>query len=248
MKHDRSKYMPDVGKVLQETDPATFDERQRKALEKVREAGLIERLTPEPAARVSAPSPWAAKGDSADGASAEIDKAALPSAMGPVATRAEEPQVTTVAKPKTAVRRWPVSWKVMAGGALLTVAALGMLVGMIVMHVKEPADKAPAMPSATAMPSTTAMEEAVPNAWAIPSAEATASVTAMPSATAVPRVKLQGKPRAVSDDPYDAAVPIAPVTATPAVTPAPIVTAAPLVTTPPAASAAAPFLLRKRDP
>jgi hypothetical protein len=245
MTHERPKYMPDVAKVLRDNQPAAFAERERNALAKLREEGLIERFTPEPTARVSAPSPWAAKDG---GAGAEIDKAALPSAMGPVATRAEEPQVTTVAKPETAMRRWPVSWKVMAGGALLTVAALGMLVGMIVMHVKEPADKAPAMPSATAMPSTTAMEEAVPNAWAIPSAEATASVTAMPSATAVPRVKLQGKPRAVSDDPYDAAVPIAPVTATPAVTPAPIVTAAPLVTTPPAASAAAPFLLRKRDP
>jgi hypothetical protein len=245
MTHERPKYMPDVAKVLRDNQPAAFAERERNALAKLREEGLIERFTPEPTARVSAPSPWAK--DSADGAGAKIDKAALPSANAPVAP-AEEPQVTTVAKPKTAVRRWPVSWKVMAGGALLTVAALGMLVGMIVMHVKEPADKAPAMPSATAMPSTTAMEEAVPNAWAIPSAEATASVTAMRNATAVPRVKLQGKPRAVSDDPYDAAVPIAPVTATPAVTPAPIVTAAPLVTTPPAASAAAPFLLRKRDP
>ena len=81
MKNDRPKYMPDVAKVLRENEPTAFAERERNALAKLREEGIIERFTPAPGARVSAPSPWAK--DGADGAGAAIDKAELPSAMAP---------------------------------------------------------------------------------------------------------------------------------------------------------------------
>jgi hypothetical protein len=119
MKNDRPKYMPDVAKILRENEPAAFEARQRKALAKVYEAGLIERLTPEPVARPSGPSPWAKEGA---GAGAEIDAAALPSAMMPAASLApaEERPVTKAARPVVWV--WPATWKLVAGCALLAVA------------------------------------------------------------------------------------------------------------------------------
>jgi hypothetical protein len=119
MKDDRQKYMPDVEKVLREHDPATFDERQRKALTRAYQAGLIDRLTPQPDGRVSAPSPWATAG--AEAAAGEIDKAALPSAMAPDATApVEERPVTKRVGPVEAMkRRWPQSWKLVLGFALV---------------------------------------------------------------------------------------------------------------------------------
>src|ERR1700679_4029736 len=131
MKNDRPKYMPDVEKVLKDCDPATFDVRQRKALAKVRAAGLIERLTPAPAPKGSATSPGAK-----DGASVELDAAALPSAMGP----AEERPVTKPARPPVE-RKWPEGWVVVGGclAFMLTVA----LIAAVVMNgrAKESADK-----------------------------------------------------------------------------------------------------------
>jgi hypothetical protein len=118
MNNDRPKYVPDVAKVLRDNEPAAFDERERQALTKLRQEGLIDRLTPEPASRVSAPSPWGKKG-----ASAEIDAAALPSAMMPAA------DVQPVTKPVAArgeKRRWPGTW-IVVGGAIAFMLAVGLV-------------------------------------------------------------------------------------------------------------------------
>src|SRR5262245_25022036 len=101
MKDDLNKYDPDVRKVLAESTPERIKERWRKAVEKLVDAGLIDRVTPPPEGhpeaeppegatpgadtRASAPSPWAA------GAGSEIDKGELPSAMAPAAPPEERP-------------------------------------------------------------------------------------------------------------------------------------------------------------
>jgi hypothetical protein len=51
MKHDMRKFIPDVSRILRETHPDAVRERRRKALEGLREAGLIDRLTPTPVPR-----------------------------------------------------------------------------------------------------------------------------------------------------------------------------------------------------
>src|SRR6185295_2402622 len=99
MKDDLSKYMPDVGKVIEESRPELVKARRRKAVEKLVDAGLIDRATPAPAAvpapaaRTSAPSPWAKDGGA--GARIDFDREALPSAAAPAAVApAEERPVT----------------------------------------------------------------------------------------------------------------------------------------------------------
>jgi len=183
MKNDRPKYMPDVAKVLRENEPTAFAERERNALAKLREEGIIERFTPAPGARVSAPSPWAK-----EGAGAEIDKTELPSAMAPVATGAEEQPVTKAAASELA-KAWKPSWKVVAGLASFVVTVALVSVIVLVGQMRDAARKAPAMPSATAT------EEVVPNAMAIPRPVATA---AEPDAGAVPSpVPSSPRPRLV---------------------------------------------------
>jgi hypothetical protein len=125
--------MPDVAKVIQNCDPAALEERQRKALAKVYEAGLIERLTPEPTPSPgshddaeppsAAPSPWVVS-DTA----AELDKTALPSALAPSAV-VDEP-VTKAASPEMPRRRWPATWIVVLGciGFMLAVGLLTVIV------------------------------------------------------------------------------------------------------------------------
>jgi hypothetical protein len=217
--------MPDVGKVLKDYDPATFDERQRKALAKVREAGLIDRLTPEPAGRVSAPSPWAK--DAAE-AEAGLDGAALPSAMAPAAPAEERPVTKRAAPPEGARRRWPATWIVVLGciGFMLAVG----LMSVVVMMGRSTDPKGQAgpgesaavatAPSAPAAVSASAVQAAAPSVTGVPSATATANATATARGTPAPLVKPPGRRQTASDDPYDAAAPIAPATA-PAATAAP---------------------------
>jgi hypothetical protein len=214
MKNERPRYMPDAAQVLKDCDPTTFDERQGKALERVRDAGLLERLTPEPAGRVSAPSPWAKDGGGADG----VDKAALPSARVPAAasTPAEERPVTKAAAPVKPARRWPVSWIVVMG--CIGVGLTAMLTAVLVMlgRTTEPKASAPtesamatvdAVPSATVIPRTAATAKAP----ALPVAPSTPSATTIPAPSAPPR-KLPSKVHAPPEEPH-AAVPPAPVKA-----------------------------------
>jgi hypothetical protein len=220
MKRDLSKYMPDVEKVLAECDPATFDERQRKALAKAHEAGLIDRLTPEPLhvpepqpqrepepqpkpdaqhmARVSAPSPWA-KG----GTGATIDAAALPSATAPKA-EADAAPVAAPVKQQTPAKFAPKHVALaVAGGLMVAAAAIGM--PMLMERRVQP--QAEVM-TAAAPAGAGAATGAPPSAATAPSAGVTAapSASATASAAAAPP-RPHGKPRATSDDPYDAAPP-----------------------------------------
>ena len=124
MKHDLRNYVPDVAKVLEESRPEALKERERTASVKLREAGLVERGTPEPAARTSASSPWSK--DDAGG----LDKAALPSAMTPatddpapyeVSEAAEERGATRLQEPVRGRRR---TRALLLGLALLAVTTL----------------------------------------------------------------------------------------------------------------------------
>ena len=99
----REKYMPDVAKILKDYDPATFDERQRKALRRAWAAGLLDRLTPEPTPRT--PRPRANGGEGA----AELDKGALD--KGPVTPPEERPMKTRLeATPRRGRRRGSSCW------------------------------------------------------------------------------------------------------------------------------------------
>jgi hypothetical protein len=223
MKNDRPKYMPDVAKILRDNEPAAFEARQRKALAKVYAAGLIDRLTPEPVARVSAPSPWA-KDEASAGA--EIDAGALPSATMPAA---EERPVTKAAE--RTVRTWPATWKLIAGCALLAVAmpVLVLMAG----RSKEPNGQAAGTGSAmpAVVPSVAATEVPALNGVAIPSAtaDAPASVTATPQTTAVPAPGLPRKQTRRPPDPKQEPTDPAPPPSA-AVAPAP--STVPSVTTP----------------
>jgi hypothetical protein len=184
MKDDLSKYMPDVGKVLEESRPERIKARRRKAVEKLVDAGLIERETPPPAveARVSAPSPWAKDGE---GASAEIDKEELPSAMAPAAAPpAEERPVTKAAKPEAARQSLRASWRVVLACVGLLLAVMLTAVLVMVGRMKEAVSKAATTVAETAKPGTmaTTPDDGVPSGAALPSP--TAEATAMPAATA----------------------------------------------------------------
>jgi hypothetical protein len=214
----KPKYEPDMESIQRGIDPR----RAKRDLDNARES--LQRPTPpmffqkvpgEAAAkeseepRGSAPSPWAAEGD---GAGAEIDKAALPSALMPAAAGAEEPPVTTrtaAAELEPAPKR---PWKVVLGlvAFVVTVALVSVIV--LVGQMRDAARKAAAasatsmtaVPSATAVPSVTATEEAVmPSATAAVVPSATARV--MPSA--VPPRRPPIKPRQQQDAPHDAAPP-----------------------------------------
>jgi cytoskeletal protein RodZ len=194
----RGRNKPDVDRILEEYDPATFEQRQRKALAKVHEAGLIERLTPEPAGRPGARA----------------------SAMGPAAP-AEERPVTKPARP-AARRRWPATWVVVLGcvGVMLT----AMLAAVLVMtaRAREAADKAAAMLSAAARApavTTAPIATVAPTATVAPLAAAP-STAALPPPSAQPRRSLPVKPHEPQEAP-SAAVPAPqpPPTAEPAATP-----------------------------
>jgi hypothetical protein len=257
MDHKRPKYMPDVQKVLRDCEPEVLEARTRKAIQKVYEAGLIDRLTPEPAPdrarRESAPSPWAK--DGSDASAGGIDKEALPSAMVPAPSPpAEERPVTKRVGPVEAMqRRWPQSWKLVGAAGLVAVMAAPVTLAVLAWRTREPVAKVAAASAApavvTEVPSVTGMT--LPRPTTMPSAEPAPSVTAAASATVAPILKPQGKPQATTANPHDAATPIAPPTAAPVVTVAPVVTADPAVTLAATASAAAPSvlpLLRKREP
>lgn len=220
MKDDTDKYKPDVAKVLEEMDPARVLERRRQTLAKF--YGGENAREAEPAeARVSAPSPWG-KG----GASAEVNKAALPSAMMPAT---DVPPMTTPVGTRQARRRWPASWKVAGGLALVVAATFGLMVGVMAGRAKE-RTKAAETASAGVVPSVTAT---VPTASAIPVRSATALPTAPPApALSVPppssatmhapdRPHLVPKPFKAADEPHtDSAVkPLPAVTSTPSVAP-----------------------------
>jgi hypothetical protein len=98
MKHDLRNYVPDVAKVLEESGPEALKERERTASVKLREAGLVERGTPEPAARTSASSPWSKDGTGG------LDKAALPSAMTPATDDPAPYEVSEAAEERGATR------------------------------------------------------------------------------------------------------------------------------------------------
>lgn len=215
MKDDTDKYKPDVARVLQEMDPARVLERRRETLAKF--YGSEKEAEAEPAEmRVSAPSPW-----SKGGAGAEVDKAALPSAMMPAA---DVPPMTTPVETRRAKRRWSESWRVVGGLALVAAVGVGLAVGVIAGRAKERAKVAEAMSAAVG---TSAV--VVPSAAAVPSAPATAipalSATPVPSATAVSTSsaphKQTGKPpiklREPHGDPPSAPAP----TATPVEPPPP---------------------------
>jgi hypothetical protein len=198
MTHARGRNKPDIDRILEEYDPATFEQRQRKALAKVQEAGLIERLTPEPTGRPSARA----------------------SAMGPAAP-AEERPVTKPARP-AAKRRWPATWIVVLGclGVMLTAMLAAVLV--VTARAREAADKAAAMMSAAArVPAVTT----APLATAA-TAQPSAPVAAVPSAASIhppsaqPRRLLPVKPHEPQEAP-SAAVPTPPPppTAEPTATP-----------------------------
>jgi hypothetical protein len=235
MKEDLSRFELDVGKVVEETTPELVKERRRKAVQKLVDAGMIERETPPPAAdaavRVSAASPWAK-----DGVSAEIDAAELPSALMPAAAPAEERPVTKAARQAVkAGWHWSQPRKVIAVCAVVGVAmpVLVLLAG----HMKETgtAASATALPSTgpgvAAPPSTGAGAAAVPSVTVSPTttadrpppptASAAPSATTMPSATVAP-TKPHGKASTPAEQPDAGAVAPLPTAepATPAVPPA----------------------------
>ena len=233
MKEDLSRFDLDVGKVVEETTPELVKERRRKAVQKLVDAGMIERETPPPAADAaaavgtSAPSPWAK-----DGASAEIDAAEPPSARMPAAP-AEETPVTKAARPAVkAGWHWSQPRKVIAVCAVVGVAmpVLVLLAG----HMKETGTAA----SATPPPSTAASAAAVPSAAATvpsvtvsptttadapppPTMPAAPSATTMPVPTA-PLRKLPRKPQQPREEPHDTVPPAAVTTAPTAPEPPPV--------------------------
>jgi hypothetical protein len=233
MKHDLRNYVPDVAKVLEESHPEAIEKRQRKAREKLREAGLLDRATPAPAARASAPSPWAK-----DGARPSFDQEALPSALVPAAP-AEDRPVTKAAAP--AVKRWPATWILVLGsiGFMLAVALTGVLV--LMGRATVAAEKAAAVPPSAAatadpvpIPKGTMDATGAPSAAAAPSTTATASVSTVPSSTAPPTAsptpsaappprhgraapnaaataRPQGKPSGTTDAPHGDPTPAPPI-------------------------------------
>jgi hypothetical protein len=158
-------------------------------------------------------SPWAA-------AETPVDKAELPSAMGPEAGREEAPPLsrpTNVGPKSGAANKRTAMMGALALGAVA--AAIGIAAAVGGPHGAESASA-----SATAIPSTTAT--AAVSARAIPRATATApsvqpSPSAAPAASTAPAPGAPRMPRGKppkDEDPYDAA-PGPPVTAAPAATP-----------------------------
>jgi hypothetical protein len=180
MSRNRPKYMPDVAKLLQECDLENIEAQERKALTPLLEAGLIDRLTPEPVAAASAPSPWAKDASGAGGG--EIDKAALPSAIRPMeAAPAEERPVTKRAGAGEAARQpLPKSWKLVGAAAVVAVAAPVMVVAAGQWNQwKGSQGRAPEPPSTSTMPNGIAP----PRATTVPSAPVAPSATVAPTAS-----------------------------------------------------------------
>ena len=212
MEPKRPKYMPDVERVLRECEPEVLEARTREAARKAYEAGLIDRLTPEPVKRPSAPSPRAKGAADAAGA-AEIDKEALPSAMAPAA---EERPVTKTAAP---ARGWPATWKLVAAFAAVAVVApfLSLAISRSVPKTERAASTAG--PSTVAAPSVATVVMRAATATAALSASAAPSA-AMPSASAAvsaPPLPAKARPK-LNTEPRDAgAAPSPPATVEPAV-------------------------------
>ena len=242
MKEDLSRYDPDVARVLKETTPEQIKERRRKAVQKLVDAGMIDRETPPPGGhaedeeaiegaapagetRTSAPSPWAK-----DGGSGEVDKAELPSAMMPAA---EDRPVTKRAAAAEPEKTSKTSWKVFAGLAMFVVTVALLSVIVLVGQMRDAARKAAAMPRETATPRATVAPTAaaVPTMTAVPSAMETPSTTgaaipppsttAPPVATSTAPRKQPGKPPEPKQDHTNPAAPppSATVTAAPSTAP-----------------------------
>jgi hypothetical protein len=252
---DIRDYTPDMAAILREAHPGRAEEKL-----------LESRLTPLPAgaapanggapARVTDPSPWAKSTDDAGA----IDKAALPSAMMPVASREREPDAdvpATLVKPPVRKQQRRSRWVAVALGAGAIIAVFAPLTMMYFLLVwrndNGPSGAGTAATSATnAMPLPSAATASAPSAavtvapsvspTAPSSAAPTLSATApqAPSPTHAPTGRL--KPRTAPDDPYDASSP-APLATIAPVAPAPT-QAAPV----PSSTASAPFLVRKKEP
>jgi len=210
----KDEYEPDIAALLREADPATRKANRRKAREDAARptpAGFFQRAESDLEAEESA---------------------ALPSTRMPAA---EELPVGKGAGPEKARRRWPATWKLVGGFALVVVASLGMVAGMMAEQLKErAATAASARASVTGAPSVTATVQAQPamTVGAAPSTTATATATAPPIATAVPAPtmpphKPTGKPpelkqdRAAPVSPPNVATTATPPTAPTATTPDP---------------------------
>jgi hypothetical protein len=145
MNDDLDESMPDVRRVFEESRPELIQERRRKAVEKLVDAGLIDGSTLPPA-----PPPQPSTGAPAE----------------------ERPVTRPVAPAEAAKRPWTQSWKV-AIGFLLLAAAMPVLVWVVGRTKEQKGPKETAEASATAVSATaTAKEDAVPNATAVPRATA----------------------------------------------------------------------------
>jgi hypothetical protein len=178
MSKDRPHYAPDVAQTLRDADPATFEAQERKAVAKLVEAGLIDRLTPEPERRPSAPSPWA-KGAGATTAPGIEKEALMPAAE-------ERPVTKAAATP----RAWPRTWKLVVIAGAVGLAA--PFLSLAIMRSAERTEKAASTaatattsaapaPSVTAVPGVTAVVMgAAPPGTAVPSATAGAPLAPAP--------------------------------------------------------------------
>lgn len=226
MKPDLRRYVPDVARVLEESHPDKVKARRRKALEKLREEGLIERLTPEPA-------PEAAH---------VLEGATLPRALmstdepGPY----EVPEAAPERAPHDAARARADAQRrrtraLFVGFAILAVVApIAVLLAGRVREPRERSHATAASASAQIAASTLPATSAAPTVSATSNATANASATAAPSATMrvrEPRASSGGpEPRASArgSDPYDDAPSSAKSAAPPSSSlPSPSATAAP---------------------
>lgn len=186
------------------------------------------------AAAVRAPkeeaSPW-----SAQAARTPIDKAALPSAMGPEAAEAAHEDAPPMSRPTVvSTRRGAVGAGGKRSAAIGAAVAAAVLVVLAVAALRGPSGGEPAAatasvsataprvvaPSVTAMPSPRAVPSTAPSPS--PSSAASAAPTAKPGAPPSPSVKRPNGARNDGDDPYgDAAPPSPPKTAAPVDPPPP---------------------------
>jgi hypothetical protein len=211
MKHDLRKFVPDVAQILAETTPEKVAARRRKALEQLREEGLIDRLTPAP--------PGAEDAEPHEVPRTEEKKVARRSS--PLAIGIGAAVAVTVPAILVALFMGREADRKIEAAAASARAALVR-------------PGATATPGAGTMPSMTPAASSTMTATAMPSATVTA--TTVPSATA-PLITPPAMPRGAARDPHEnpRPAPAPSATAAATATAAPDVGAAPSAE-PPAAS------------
>jgi hypothetical protein len=201
----KPKYIPDMATVLREMDPAVRKRNRELA------ARSLERPTPpmffqagtqageemEKEARVSAPSPWGEGGAGAGAGAGEIDKAELPSALGPAAAEGEAVPYVVPRKKAPAIgavkarRSWMIVAACLAIGVAMPVVLVlmggttqrGATVAGGASHVGAAVSEAAVAPVAPAM----TVAPQVPAASASAAAAPTVTPSARPTTSSAPR-------------------------------------------------------------